>query len=46
MFRSVPFRLRNTFQTKVVQKTKAYNLSSENRAFYEIMWENAVEPDR
>jgi len=41
------------FQTEVVQKTKAYILSSvtpafppENRAFYEIMWKNVVEPDR
>jgi len=38
------------FQTKVVEKIKTHILcsitSSENRAVYEIMWENIVEADR
>ena len=38
------------FQTKVVEKIKTYfmfnNVSPENRAFYEIMWKNLVQPDR
>jgi hypothetical protein len=38
------------FQTKVVDEIKTHILSSvtfsENHAFYEIMWENMVEPDR
>jgi hypothetical protein len=40
------------FQTKVVEKIKTHILCSvtffsfENRAVYEIMWKNAVEPDR
>jgi hypothetical protein len=38
------------FQTKVVEKIKTHILSSitfsENRAVYEIMWENVAEPDR
>ena len=39
------------FQTKVVEKIKTHILCSvsffsENRAVYEIMWENIVEPDR
>jgi len=37
------------FQTNVVDKIKAQILCSitfsENRAIYEIMWENMVEPD-
>jgi len=37
------------FQTKLVQKIKTHILCSisfsENRAVYEIMWENIVEPD-
>ena len=36
---------------EVIEKTKAHVLYSvtffyENRAFYEIMWENVVEPER
>ena len=35
------------FQTKLVEETKTHFLFSdfffENRAFYEIMWENIVE---
>jgi hypothetical protein len=44
------------FQTKVVEKLEIYILNStyiyiyiyffENRTFYEIMWENVVEPGR
>jgi hypothetical protein len=39
------------FQTEIVEKIKTHNLcsvffSSENRAVYEIMWENIVEPYR
>jgi uncharacterized Fe-S cluster-containing MiaB family protein len=39
------------FQTKVVEKIKIYILCSipffsENRAIYEIIWKNVVEPDR
>ena len=37
------------FQTKVVEKIKTYILCSVfflNRAVYEIMWKNNVEPDR
>jgi len=38
-----------TLQTKVVEKievqTSCSILSSQNRAVYEIMWENKVEPD-
>jgi hypothetical protein len=38
------------FQTKVVEKIKTHILSSvtfsENRAVYEIMWENMVQTDR
>jgi len=38
------------FQTKVVEIIKAKchirKKFSENRAFYEIMWKNTVEPDR
>jgi hypothetical protein len=38
------------FQTNGVEKIKAQFLCSitfsENRAVYEIMWENMVEPDR
>jgi len=41
------------FQTKAVQKIKTHILCSvtliffpENRAVYEIMWENTVESDR
>ena len=41
---------RSIFRTKVVQKIKTHfvfnNFPSENRAVYEIMWENVVEPDR
>jgi hypothetical protein len=37
-------------QTKVVEKIKTHILCSisfsENRAIYEIMWENTVKPDR
>jgi len=37
-------------QTKFVEKTKTHfifsNYFSENRAFYEIMWKNTVEPKR
>jgi hypothetical protein len=31
---------------KVVEKIKTHILFPENRAFYEIMWKNIVEPDR
>jgi hypothetical protein len=38
------------FQTKVVEKIKAFNAYSifffENRAIYELMWKNVVQPDR
>jgi hypothetical protein len=38
------------FQSKVVEKIKTHfkfnNFFSENRAVYEIMWENMVQPDR
>jgi hypothetical protein len=43
------------FQTKVVEKIKTHILCSvtfsfffcfENRAVYEIMWKNTVQPDR
>jgi len=38
------------FQTKAVEKIKTHVLFSvnvvENRAVYEIMWRNIVEPDR
>jgi hypothetical protein len=39
------------FQTKVVEKTKIQFVFHnfffyENCTFYEIMWENLVEPDR
>jgi hypothetical protein len=38
------------FQTKVVEKIKTHILCLvtffENRAVYEIMWKNTVEPDR
>jgi len=39
------------FQTKVVEKIKTHILYeiaffSENRAVYEIMWKNTVDPDR
>jgi len=39
------------FQTKVVEKIKTYILCSmvfffENRAVYQIMWKNVVEPGR
>jgi hypothetical protein len=39
------------FHTKVVEKIKTHILFStvffsENRAVYEIMWKNMVEPDR
>jgi hypothetical protein len=37
-------------QTKVVEKIKTRfmlnNVFSENRAVYEIMWKNTVQPDR
>jgi len=38
------------FQTKVIARIKTHKLHSitffpENRAFYEIMWKNVVEPD-
>jgi hypothetical protein len=39
-----------TFETRVVEEMKTHILCSvtivENRAFYEIMWRNIVEPDR
>jgi len=38
------------FQTKVVEKIKTHfmfnNFFPENRAVYEIMWKNTVEPSR
>ena len=37
------------FQTKVVEKirnTVVQGVPSEDRAVYEIMWENMVEPER
>jgi hypothetical protein len=39
------------FQTKVVEKIKTHILCSvtffpKNRAVYEIMWKNTVQPDR
>jgi hypothetical protein len=39
------------FRTKVVEKVKNThfvfnNVFSENRAVYEIMWKNMVQPDR
>jgi len=38
------------FQTKIVEKIKthcvSYNFFSKNRAVYEIMWKNMVQPDR
>jgi hypothetical protein len=38
------------FQTKVVEKIKTRfmfnNFLPENRAVYEIMWNNTVQPDR
>jgi hypothetical protein len=38
------------FQTRFVEKIKTHILCSitffENRAVYEIMWKNMVEPDR
>jgi hypothetical protein len=39
------------FQTKVVEKIKTHILCSltlffENRAVYQIMWKNMLEPDR
>jgi hypothetical protein len=38
------------FQIKCVEKIKAHNLGSvtfsENRAVYEKMWKNMVQPDR
>ena len=39
------------FLARVVEKIKTHILcwktfSPENRAFYEIMWENMVEPDK
>jgi hypothetical protein len=45
------FLAREMLQTKVVEKIKTFILCSiifspENRAIYEIMWKNIVEPDR
>jgi len=44
------FLEREMFRTNVVQKTKTHILCSttfsQNRAFYEVMWKNIVEPDR
>ena len=42
---------REMFQTKVVERIKTHILCSitcsfENRAVYEIMWKNNIEPDR
>ena len=38
------------FQTEVAEKIKIFfmfnNFFSENRAVYELMWKNMVEPDR
>ena len=36
------------FQTKVVEEIKSYfqYFFFENRAIYEIMWKNIVEPER
>ena len=39
------------FRTKAVEKIKTYNMCSvtffyENRAIYEVMWKNIVQPDR
>jgi hypothetical protein len=38
------------FKTKVVEKIETHILFSvifsENRAVYEVMWENMVQPDR
>jgi len=37
-------------ETKFVEKIKTHfrfnNSFSENRAFYDIMWKNVIEPDR
>jgi hypothetical protein len=43
--------LNKMFQTNVAEKIKTHILCSimffpENRAFYEIMWKNMVQPDR
>jgi len=52
MSRGVLLRIRNVLQTKTFQKMKIHILCSitsflvENRAVYEIMWKNIVEPDR
>jgi hypothetical protein len=47
--RSILLRMRNV-SDKVVQKIKTHfmfnNFFSENRAVYEIMWKNMVEPNR
>jgi hypothetical protein len=42
---------RGMFQTNVVGKIKTHilrsiNLLPENRAVYEILWKNMIEPDR
>jgi len=34
------------FQTEVVEKIKTHFFFSENRAVYEIMWKNIVQPER
>jgi uncharacterized Fe-S cluster-containing MiaB family protein len=44
------FLERKRFQTKVVDKIKTYilcsvNFLSENRAVYEVMWKDNVQPD-
>jgi len=51
MSRSVLLRIRDLEEEKVVEKTKTHFLCSiffspENRAVYEIMWNNVVDPDR
>jgi hypothetical protein len=48
--RWILLRIRN-FSDKIVEKIKTHILCSinffpENRALYEIMWKNVVEPDR
>ena len=50
--RSVRLRIRTVFLTKVVEKIKTYISCSTtffffgNRAVYEIMWKNIVQPDQ
>jgi hypothetical protein len=48
-YRAQFFLEEEMFQTKFVEKIKTHfmiHFSPENRAVYEIMWKNMVQPDR